>query len=86
VVMETSEMAETEDFELINLNTHQAFFYCRQGHPLLKKSGLNISDLAAYPKVTVKLPYRLNMLFDALFPGATKNRAPSSPQNIICNH
>jgi len=85
VVMETSEIAETEDFELINLNTHQAFFYCRQGHPLLKQPGLNISDLAAYPKVTVKLPYRLNMLFDALFPGATKNQAPSRPQNIICN-
>jgi DNA-binding transcriptional LysR family regulator len=39
----------------IELRKRSGFFYCRFGHPLLKKSSLKLEDLADYPFVGFKL-------------------------------
>jgi len=86
VLMESSHLDVFKDYDLIRLNRHQAFFYCRRGHPLLEKTDLVISDLSQYPLIRTTLPKRLTDLFIRLFyPGTTTSTGFGGPQNIVCN-
>ena len=67
VLMETSQLDASRDFELTRLNRHPGFFFCRHDHPLLKKEGLTISDLSQFPLILTALPKRLSDLFERLF-------------------
>ena len=67
VLMETSQLDTSRDFELIQLNRHPAFFFCRPDHPLLEKDSLVISDLSQFPLIAPTLPKRLLDLFSRLF-------------------
>jgi len=67
VLMETSQLETSRDFELIRLNRHPGFFFCRHDHPLLKNSNLTISDLSRFPLVFTTLPTRLLDLINRLF-------------------
>jgi DNA-binding transcriptional LysR family regulator len=40
----------------VELRRRPGFFYCRSGHPLLKKPSLTLEDLREYPFVGFKLP------------------------------
>jgi len=66
VLMETSQLDTSRDFELIHLNRHPAFFFCRPDHPLLEKDSLVISDLSPFPLIGPSLPKRLLDLFSKL--------------------
>jgi len=66
LVMETSKLNESPDFEITRLNHHQGFFFCRQNHPLLKKDNLAISELQPFPLIGPALPTRLKNLFSGL--------------------
>lgn len=67
VLMETSELDISRDFELIRLNRHPGFFFCRNDHPLLEEGNLLISDLSPFPIIFTVLPKRLSDLLSKLF-------------------
>ncbi len=86
VLMETSELDNARDFELIRLNRHPGFFFCRNDHPLLEKGNLLISDLSAFTVIFTVLPKRLSDLLSKLFfPGKDVNESSSKLQNISSN-
>ena len=64
---ETSGVNKTQDLEAINLIPHQAFFFCRSGHPLLKTALRSPGDLLQFPLVLPTLPERVVALFRRLF-------------------
>jgi len=55
----TSGLNKTQDLEALNLIPHQAFFFCRRGHPLLKTALHSPSDLLQYPLILPTLPERV---------------------------
>jgi len=86
VLMETSELDNARDFELIRLNRHPGFFFCRNDHPLLEKNNLVISDLSPFTVIFTILPKRLSDLLSKLFfPGKDINESSSKLQNISSN-
>jgi len=86
VLMESSELNNTRDFELIRLNRHPGFFFCRNDHPLLEKGNLLISDLSAFSVIFTVLPKRLSDLLSMLFfPGKDINESSGKLQNISSN-
>ena len=86
LVMETSDLADSPDFEITRLIRHPAFFICRKNHPLTKKDNLTISDLAAFHLMSPALPGRLVGLFSRLiFPGQDADVLPKMLQNSVCN-
>lgn len=86
VLMETSQLDVSRDFELIRLNRHPGFFFCRFDHPLLKKSGLTIRDLSQFPVIFTVLPRRLLNLLSNLFrPGENPDVSATKLQNISSN-
>jgi len=86
VLMESSHLDISRNYELISLHRHPAFFYCRCDHPLLKKKGLAISDVSQYPLISVTLPKRLTELFDKLLsPNEDAQAARSKVPKFICN-
>jgi len=86
VLMESSHLDVSKNFDLIRLNRHQAFFYCRRGHPLLEKSDLVISDLSHYALIRTTLPKRLTDFFDKwASPGSEPDSVCGMKRNIICN-
>jgi DNA-binding transcriptional LysR family regulator len=85
-VMESSHLDASRDFELTRLNRHQAFFYCRHGHPLLQKESLTISDLSQFPLILTTLPRRVSDLFNRLFfPDGDADTSAGIPENITSN-
>ena len=86
VLMETSELGTSRDFELIRLNHHPGFFFCRNDHPLLDKGNLTISDLSPYPVIFTVLPKRLSDLLSKLFfPHEDTDASSRKLQNISSN-
>jgi len=84
VLMESSQLDLSSDFELTGLNRHQAFIFCRPGHPLLEKGDLKISDLSIYPLVFPVMPKRLSNLLNGLFfPGQGKGGASGKLIHIV---
>ncbi|RLA46873.1 MAG: hypothetical protein DRR06_03965 [Gammaproteobacteria bacterium] len=67
VLAETSELETTRDFELIQLNSHPGFLYCRVGHPLQEKANITTQDVAQFSLISPGIPARLANLFDNLF-------------------
>jgi len=87
VVMESSQVNTSRDFELIPLNNHPGFFFCRWDHPLLKKINLTVSDLSQFPLIFTVLPKRLaDILVRLFFPGKDADEVSVGKlQNISCN-
>ncbi len=67
IVTEISGLNRTQDLETINLIPHQAFFFCRRRHPLLKRTLRSPSDLLQFPLILPTLPEWLATLFHQLF-------------------
>jgi len=86
LVVETSELADSPDFEITRLIRHPAFFLCRKNHPLFEKDSLAIHDLSLYPMVSPALPRRLIGSFSKLlFPDRDTDLPFINVQKITCN-
>ncbi|MCF6262983.1 MAG: LysR family transcriptional regulator [Xanthomonadales bacterium] len=86
LVIDSSGLELSPNFELIPLNQHQAFFICRPDHPLFNKTKLLASELAKFPLMMPVLPQRLQSLFQKLlFPEIQPAAAPGVFKHIICN-
>ena len=70
----------------MNLIPHQAFFFCRYRHPLLKTALRSPCDLLQFPLILPTLPQRVVPLFCQLFKKAGDD-LPSIEQimSIQCN-
>ena len=66
-LVETSGLNKAQDLEAINLIPHQAFFFCRCGHPLLRTALRSPNDLLQFPLILPTLPERVVTLFRQLF-------------------
>ena len=85
-LMETSELHASRDFEVILLNRHQAFFYCRHDHPFLENENLVISGLSQFPLILTTLPKRVLDLLDRLFfPDGDSGISKGKPDQITSN-
>jgi len=67
ILAETSELNKKPGLEAMNLIQHQAFFFCRRGHPLLKTTLQTPIDLLRFPLILPTLPERIANLFRQLF-------------------
>ena len=86
LLVETSELADSQDFEVTRLCRHQGFFICRQNHPLLENECINIHDLASFPIMGPALPKRLTDKFSNLFfPDRETDLPPVNVQKYTCN-
>jgi len=86
VLMETSELDDSTDFEITRLLRHPGFFFCRKEHPIMDQDSLSISDLLRFPLVTPALPKRLLDLFSRIFfPGGGSGAPTIQIQNYSCN-
>ena len=86
VLMESSQLDMSQDFERIGLNRHQAFIFCRPDHPLLDKDDLEISDLSSFPLLCPVLPNRLSELFNGLyFHNQGRGSSPGRLKHILSN-
>ena len=45
------------------IGTHRFVFFCRSGHPILKKESVSKADLDQYPLALIKLPDRMASVF-----------------------
>jgi len=66
-LVEISGLNKTQDLEALNLIPHQAFFFCRRGHPLLKTALHSPGDLLQYPLILPTLPERVVPLLQQFF-------------------
>lgn len=88
VLTETSELEASRDFEIIRLNRHPGFFFCRRDHPLLEKDSLIVSDLSQFPVISpsLTLPRRLSDLLEKLFfPSGDSDASIRNLQTISSN-
>jgi len=86
LLMETSQLDTSRDYDVIQLNRHAGFFFCRHGHPLLKKSSLTVGDLSLFPLIFTAFPRRLLNAISNFFSSGEDKSAPTRKlQNIICN-
>jgi len=86
LLVETSELADTPEFEITRLTRHPAFFLCRKNHPLFEYDSLNFNDLASFPMISPALPKRLIDSFSRLFfPDRDKSLPAMNVQKYICN-
>ena len=82
-MVESSKIDLAADFELISLQIHQAFFYCRPEHPLLKKNNLKLTDLSQYRLLFTTIPERLQTVFARdIFPDLSVTDAMNSLKHI----
>ncbi len=58
-VAETSLAQEDDRLAVEQLPPHQAYYFCRPGHPLTKQADLEIDDIRRYPLVATSLPARM---------------------------
>jgi len=65
VVAETSHAVEDNRFAVDPLPTHQAFFYCRPGHPLAGRADVTLREVVACPIAMTYLPRRLDALSES---------------------
>lgn len=85
-VMESSQLDTERDFELIPLKTHQVFFYCRAGHPLLEKEHISMDTLYQFHLIVTTLPKRIERLLDELaFPNKESGTQERKQNRISCN-
>ncbi len=84
ILVESNPEDISDDFELIRLHKHQAFFFCRPDHPLLKKAVLKITDLSEYPLVFPHISDRLQVVFNkAFFPNLTAAKAAAKLNHVV---
>lgn len=72
ILAEISELEDSRNFDLIELNTHPGFLYCRKDHPILKQAHVAMEDVAQFPLIAPVIPVRLAILFDSLFSSNVK--------------
>jgi len=65
VVAETSHAVEDNRFAVDPLPAHQAFFYCRPGHPLAGRADVTLREVVACPIAMTYLPRRLDALSES---------------------
>jgi len=65
VVAETSHAVEDNRFVVEPLPEHQAFFYCRPGHPLAGRADVTLREVVACQIAMTYLPRRLVALVDS---------------------
>jgi len=58
-IAETSLAREDDRLDVEQLPPHQAFYFCRRGHPLVEQASLTIDDVRRYPLVATTIPARL---------------------------
>jgi len=58
-VGETSECCDDDDLEVVPYPSHQIYFFCRAGHPLLAREACEITDVLAWQIVLPELPGRM---------------------------
>lgn len=58
-IAETSLAQEDDRLTVEQLPRHQAFYFCRPGHPLLEQASLTVDDVQQYPLVATSIPARL---------------------------
>jgi len=86
ILAETSQLDTSRDYEVIQLNRHAGFFFCRHDHPLLKKSKLTPGDLSLFPLIFTTFPRRLSHAINSFLSSGGDESAPTKKlQNIICN-
>ena len=66
-LVEKSGLNKAQDLEATNLLSHQGFFFCRRGHPLLKTALHSPAELLQFPLILPILPERVATLFRQLF-------------------
>ena len=59
ILTETGGLNGKQDLEVMNLIPRQGFFFCRQGHPILKTTLRTPGDLRQFPLILPTLPERL---------------------------
>ena len=59
VVAETSHAMDDSRFAIEPLLSHQAYFYCRAGHPLTTQPDVTLQAIKAFPLAMPLLPHRL---------------------------
>jgi len=86
ILAETSQLDTSRDYEVIRLNRHAGFFFCRHNHPLLKKSNLTPGDLSLFPLIFTTFPRRLSHAINSFLSSGRDESAPTKKlQSIICN-
>jgi len=65
IVAEVSECDDDADLVATPLQQHQAYFFCRPGHPLLAAGHCRLADVLSWPLALPELPQRLWRCFDA---------------------
>ena len=86
VIVESGQLLDSQEFELIPLDRHQAFFFCRSGHPLLEKDELELTNLSIYPLMFSTIPDRLFELFNRLFfPNKGQGSQVRNLNHILCD-
>ncbi len=86
VLMLTSQLDTTRDFEVIHLDPHPGFLFCRAGHPLLEKNDLTIRDLSQFRLISTTLPKRLSdALENLLFPRRESGASSNKLKKFFCN-
>ncbi|MBM3966008.1 MAG: LysR family transcriptional regulator [Planctomycetes bacterium] len=62
-VAEISEAEKTPELQVELVATHPMIYFCRHGHPILKKKSLNLVDLMEYPWIATRAPQRILSVF-----------------------
>lgn len=68
-IAELSIAKENKQLHVEPFGKHRFVFYCRSGHPILKKKTITKDDFMDYPSVLLRLPARMSKVFPGrLFP------------------
>jgi len=62
-VAEISEAEKIQELHVELAATHPMVYFCRHGHPILKKKGLTLVDLMKYPWIATRAPHRILSVF-----------------------
>jgi len=86
ILAETGGLNKKLDLDVKSLIPHQAFFFCRRRHPLLKTALRSPDDLLPFPLILPTLPERVVMLFRQLFRNAGDDlHSIDHMETIQCN-
>lgn len=59
-----SMIAGEKDLEVVSSFEHSGYFFCRPGHPLLKRRSPTLEEVFAYPFVSAHLPHEIAQVFE----------------------
>lgn len=86
-VIDTSQLENPQNFDLIPLDRHQGFFFCRKHHPIWKKHAITGKDISPFPLISIIPPKRAMSLLDRMFSSGSVLDAPQiKHKNIHCNN